>query len=282
MRRAPDLRLPLVMLGIAGLGAVAGGVRAALLEPGRSSLLGLIFTAWMPLLPVAVVAAFCLWLARTSPGAALGGGVAAALVAALYTFELLHPKYNQDANIGLGLYLMLGWLFPLGPAVLAGGLLGALVERLRGRPPTAPTDARPLPPLRPWLWPLLVPGVVSLAVSAQPFLHLWERGLVRPDGLAPLLLSLGTTSAGQLAVSLSPALLALLVLRDRAGRDGEVRPRLEAFWGLCLGLAAALGLFGFGQGLLRAVPLGAFLLLCVLLPVLGYGAGWLACRRPKS
>ncbi|WP_216325428.1 hypothetical protein [Deinococcus aestuarii] len=268
-------RLPLLMVGIAGLGVVAGVVRAGLLEPDRWSLLGSLFYAPWLLLPVAAVAAFCVWLARVSPGAALGGGVAAALVAAVYTFELLHPKDNQDANIGLGLYLAFGWLFPLGPAVLVGGLSGFLEERLRNRSPSpaALEDARPLPPLRPWLWPLVVPGVVSLAVSA-PFAELWRVGQLDVAGLPGLLPAVISGSAGQLAVGLSPALIALLVLRGRAARDGMLRPRLTAFWGLCLGLAMTLGLFGFGLSVLPRLPLESLLLLCAAPPIVGYGAGW--------
>ncbi|WP_161780316.1 hypothetical protein [Deinococcus sp. RL] len=87
------------------------------------------------------------------------------------------------------------------------------------------------------------------------------------------------TSAGQLAVSLSPALVVLMVLRGRAARDGILRPRLAAFWGLCLGLAVTLGLFGFGTGLLGRVPLELYILLCALPPVVGYGVG--AALFPK-
>ncbi|EYB67327.1 hypothetical protein DEIPH_ctg044orf0047 [Deinococcus phoenicis] len=266
------------MLGIAGLGIAAGTVRAVLLE-GAGGWSWLLSAVWL-LLPVAVIAAFCLGLSRRSPVAALGGGVATALVAALYTFELLHPKYNGDANIGLGLYLTFGWLFPLGPAALLGSLVGAGVERLRGGPPTpaAPADAPPLPPLRPWLWPLLVPGVVSLAVSLRPLFPLWRQEQLGAQEAFGLLLSFGMTALGVLAVSLSPALMALPLLRSRAARDGVLRPRLAAFRGLCLGLAVTLGLFGFGQGLLRAVPLGIFLLLCAAFPFLGYAVG----RHPKG
>ncbi|GAA5533274.1 hypothetical protein [Deinococcus aluminii] len=276
------LGLPLLMLGLASLGIVAGTVRAALLN-GPGGWGQLLVAVWL-LLPVAVIAAFCLGLSRRSPGAALWGGVTAALAAALYTFELLHPKYNGDANIGLGLYLTLGWLFPLGPALLVGGLLGALVERRRGGPPSAaaPGDARPLPPLRPWLWPLLVPGAVSLAVSVQPVLNLLRQGHLGAQEALALLLSFGMTALGSLLVQLSPALVALLTLRNRAARDGVLHPRLAAFWGLCLGLSVTLALFGFGLGLLQRVPLAAFLLLCALPPFLGYALGHLLTRLPKS
>lgn len=100
----------------------------------------------------------------------------------------------------------------------------------------------------------------------------------------PLSLLLAVTFAfgGQLAVSLSPALIALLLLRNRAARDGVVRPRIAAFWGLCLGLGVTLGLFGFGVGLLGWVPLEVYILLCALPPVLGYGVGWwLGTRRGR-
>lgn len=269
----PGLGLPVLMLGIAGMGVMAGVVRAVVLEGPQwwsLALLGVFL-----LLPVAAVAAFGLWMARRSPGAALGGGLSAALVAAAFNFVALHPESNRDANIGLGLYWMFGWLFPLGPAFLLGATLGGLVERRRGLSPSpaALEDARPLPPLRPWLWPLLVPGAVSLAISVQPFLGLRRAGLLDMSGLPGLLLAVVLGSGGQLAVSLSPALIALLALRGRAARDGNVRPRLAAFRGLCLGLAVTLGLFGFGMGLVGRVPLEVYILLSVLPPVLGYAAG---------
>lgn len=100
-----------------------------------------------------------------------------------------------------------------------------------------------------------------------------------PAGLPGLLVAVLVTSAGQLAVSLSPALVVLMVLRGRAAHDGILRPRLAAFWGLCLGLAVTLGLFGFGTGLLSGVPLEVSILLCALPPVLGYGVG--AALFPK-
>jgi hypothetical protein len=287
MRTAPDLRLPLLMLGIAGLGIVAGVVRAVVLEGAGWWSMAL----WTPLMlaPVGVVAAYALWTARRSPQAATWGGIAAALAGAVFNFVVLHPDDNRDANIGLGLYALLGWVFPLAPAYLVGSLLGMLVERRRGflPSPAALNDARPLPPLRPWLrpwlWPLVAPALVSLTVSAQPFLRLWQGESTRPDALVGTLLGFGVTSAGQLAVSLSPALIGLLILRSRAARDGVIRPRLAALWGLCLGLGVTLWLFGFGLRLMPGLSLELTMLLSIAPPILGYLSGrWLGTRPPKS
>lgn len=180
---------------------------------------------------------------------------------------------------------MLGWVFPLGPAFLVGAGLGLLVQKGRGLPPSpaALEDARPLPPLRPWLGPLLPLAAVSLAVSVQPFVRLGEQGLgpTNAAALLGLLVAVAFTSAGQLAVSLAPALIVLLVLRGRAARDGDVQSRLAAFWGLCLGLALTLGLFGLGGRLLERVALEVYILLCALPPVLGYAAGWWVGRRGR-
>ncbi|WP_104991309.1 hypothetical protein [Deinococcus sp. NW-56] len=272
------LGLVLLMLGFTGLGVVLGLLRAVSLEGPEWWKLA----SWTPLLlaPVGVMAALTLWLGRRHPTAAAWGGVGAALASVWASLTLLHPEVNRDANIGMGFYGVLGWIFPLGPAFGLGALLGLLAERRRGLPPSpaALEDARPLPPLRPWLWPLLAPALVSLAVSVMPF----ARVVVREgagDWLG-LLVAVLFLSAGQLAVGLAPALIVLLALRGQAARDGVVQPRLAAFWGLCLGLAVTLGLFGFGTGLLDGVPLEVYILLCALPPVLGYGVGgWLGRQR---
>lgn len=135
---------------------------------------------------------------------------------------------------------------------------------------------RPLP-LWPWLWPLGLPAVSATAVQFAPLLPggpgVWREELPRFVVVQSILLLVS------LPVFLSPALLALLLLRSLAARDGIVQPRLIAFWGLCLGLAVTLGLYGFGTRLGGGVPLEVFLGVGVLLPVLGYGVGgWLGRR----
>ncbi|MPY66886.1 hypothetical protein F8S09_09315 [Deinococcus sp. SDU3-2] len=213
-------------------------------------------------------------------GAAAWGGVGAALASVWSSVTLLDPEVNRDANIGMGFYWVLGWLFPLGPAFGIGMALGLLAGRRHGLPPSpaALEDARPLPALAPWLWPLLPPAAVSLAVTALPFMRVADQGDV--GSWAGLLIAVLVSSAGQLAVTLSPALIALLVLRGRAARDGAVRSRLAAFWGLCLGLAVTLRLFGFGQfALVPRLPLEAYILLHAAPPLIGYGVGWWVGRR---
>lgn len=267
------------MLLISLVGSLAGVIRAVLLE--GTGQWGLAFWV-LPLLgPVAVVAVLAVWVGRRKPGAGWWGGIAAALVAAVYNFVALHPEYNRDANIGMGIHIMLGWLFPLGPAFLVGAGLGLLAERGRGLPPSpaALEDARPLPPLRPWLWPLLLPAVAAAAVQFAPLLP-GGAGVYREE-LFRFVLVQSVFLVGTVPLALSPALIALFILRGRAARDGVLRPRLAAFWGLCLGLALTLGLFGFGTGLLEWVPLEVAMLVGALLPVLGYGVGWWAERQGR-
>lgn len=276
------IRLVLLMLGLAGLGVVLGLLRAVSLEgPGWWSL-----ASWTPFLlaPVGVMAALALWLGRRQPTAAAWGGVGAALASVWASLTLLHPEVNRDANIGLAMYVVLGWIFPLGPAFGIGMGLRLLAERRRGLPPSpaAREDAWPLPPLRPWLWPLIFPALVSLAVAAQPFVRLGQARLVDAASLPGLLLAVVFTSGGQLAVSLAPALIVLLVLRGRAARDSILQPRLSAFWGLCLGLAMTLALFGFGSRLLERVSLEVYILVGALPPLIGYAVGWRLGQQRKG
>lgn len=131
MRPGLDLRLPLLMLAIAGLGVVAGEVRAAVLDGDelRSLLTSLATTLPVLLAPIGVLAAFAAWLQRRNRTEAVWGGLAVAVGAALYSFALLHPELNRDANIGLGLYWMFGWFYPLGLVFALGAALGTRVAR---------------------------------------------------------------------------------------------------------------------------------------------------------
>lgn len=147
-----DIRLVLTLLGIAFLGNLA---RAAVSPEG---------------------AGLALTLQQRHPGVRWGGGLAAALASALCNFGLLDPEANQDANIGLGLYVTFGWIPVLGGAARLGGWLGRLAFPHAPLPP-------PLPPLswRGWDKPLMLP-LLGAAVNlwaewrrgqAQPFLTWW-------------------------------------------------------------------------------------------------------------
>ena len=72
-------------------------------------------------LPPLALAGLC--LSQRRRGVRWGAGVGVGLAAAYANFMLLDPQYNQDANIGLGLYLLGGFV----PVLGAGALLGALI-----------------------------------------------------------------------------------------------------------------------------------------------------------
>ncbi|CAM3233901.1 DUF3995 domain-containing protein [Deinococcus saxicola] len=287
MKLAHSLRLPLLMLGVAGLGVVAGVVRATALdsqELGRS-LPSLAIALPVMLAPVGVLAAFAVWLQRRNRIEAVWGGVAGAVGAAIYSFVLLRPELNRDANIGLSLYWMFGWFYPLGLVFALGAALGGLAERWRGLPPSPAAledAARQLPPLRLWLWPLVVPGATIIAVQFAPLLP-GGVGVYRDEVPRFVLVQSFFLLLGSLPLALSPALIALLALRGRAAHDGRLRPRLAAFWGLCLGLAVTLWLFGFGLSVLPRLPLEIVLLLCAVPPILGYAVGrWWGTHRKSA
>ncbi|WP_216325430.1 hypothetical protein [Deinococcus aestuarii] len=142
-------------------------------------------------------------------------------------------------------------------------------------------------PLKPWLWPLLPPVLVALASALLPLLVLW-RWYGRGSATWPeVLLSLGGAALGTLIPVLAPLLTVLFVLRARARRDGVLRPRLTALWGLCLGVGGsvllyALGLL-FGLSPTAFAPLPLLLALFLALPVVGYLLGrWLGTRPTKN
>lgn len=271
------------MLCIAALGVLAGMIRAAVLHGQglERSLASLSITLPVMLAPVGVLAAYAVWLQRRNWVAAIWGGLAAAGGAAIYGFMLLHPEMNRDANIGMGLYWMFGWFYPLGLVFALGAALGTGVEKRRKTP--SETAQLLSVPLKPWLWPLLVPALVSLTITLQPLLRLWSAGddaQVRFGILMALFLSSSVTGLGQIAVSLSPALMVLVLLQTRTIRDGNFQPRLAAFWGLCLGLGMSLGLSAFGPQFLQHINPAALLLPCAALPIIGYAAGrWWGMRR---
>lgn len=219
------------MLGVASLGVVA---RAAL-SPGDSPaslLLGGLFL----LLPVMMVAAFCLHL--RSQGARWGGGLAASAVAAFCNFVLLDPQYNQDANIGLGMYMVFGAAMVLVPAALLGGFIGGLV-RLERATPSAPDATLPL---KPWLLPLVLPVLSTLANTwaetvAQRRAREQYPQLEQFDTDGLLLLTLFVFG---LLPLLGVAALPLTLLYRQARRGAQAQPWLGAWWGVAAGLAGSL------------------------------------------
>lgn len=127
-QRRPKL-LPSVMLLLPLLGAVLGVLRAVITGDAQWWILLL----WLPALVWPVLP--CLALIRRLetdahwPASALAvGGLFAALTAAYLAFMLLAPEYNRDANIGLGIYVLFGWLVPVLPAFGLGALLGYLLK----------------------------------------------------------------------------------------------------------------------------------------------------------
>ena len=180
------------------------------------------------LLPVLAVAALC--VSRPHPGVRWGAGLGAALAAAFCDFVLLDPQFNQDANIGLGLYLLGGFVVALGPAALLGGLLGRVLL------PHAAPDA-PLPPLswRGWGWPLLLP-LLGAGLNVWAVWRLLNRAhaeyaryhLPAPDLTQLLVGSLPTT-----LLLLAVLALPLVLLRRGAQQGGQAHNWLGWWWLAC-------------------------------------------------
>ncbi|MDO4244789.1 MAG: hypothetical protein Q4C89_02055 [Deinococcus sp.] len=219
-----DTKLILTLLGVAFLGNLA---RAAVAPAGAGLALGFGVFLLLPLLPVLALA-----LQQRHPGVRWGAGLAAALASALCSFVLLDPQDNQDANIGLGLYVTFGWIPVLGGAALLGGLLGRLAR------PHAPLSP-PLPSLswRGWGWPLVLP-LLGAAVNLWAEWRLGQRvqaefsryDIPAPDPLALLLATLPT-----LLLLLAVSALPLTLLRNAARRRGQAQPFLTWWW-VTLGL----------------------------------------------
>lgn len=189
------------------------------------------------LLPVLAVAAVC--VGRPHPGVRWGAGLGAALAAAFCDFVLLDPADNQDANIGLGLYFIGGFVLVLGPAALLGGGLGGLLL------PNAVPD-EPLPPLswRGWGWPLVLP-LLGAGVGVWAEWRLQQRAheeYARYNLPAP---DLGRALLGEwptLLLLLGVLALPLVLLRQQAQRQGQAQPWLARWWAA----AALLTLAHFG------------------------------------
>lgn len=175
------------------------------------------------LLPVAVTASVC--LQQSHPGVRWGAGLGAALAAAYCNFVLLDPQYNEDANIGLGLYALGGFALPLGGAGLLGAFFGYLAR------PRAVTPPRPWLSWQGWGWPLLLP-------VASGVLDLWaEWRLLRalPDvELTALVLFLGSVPSTLLLLAAST--LPLVLLHRRAAAKGKAQPYLNRWWLSAAGL----------------------------------------------
>lgn len=218
------VRLVLTTLGVAFLGNLA---RAAVSPEGAG--LALTFGSFflLPLLPVLALA-----LQQRHPGVRWGAGLAAALASALCSFVLLDPQHNQDANIGLGLYVTFGWVPVLGGAALLGGVLGRLAL------PHAPTDP-PLPPLswRGWGWPLVLPLLgAALNLWAEWRLSQRVQAEFSHDRVpAPDLLALLAATLPMLLLLLAVSALPLTLLRNAAQRRGQAQPFLARWW-VTLGL----------------------------------------------
>ena len=211
-------RLVLAMLAV----AYSGHLLRWAVSPGSA---GLALGFGSLLLPLLAVAALC--VGRPHPGVRWGAGLGAALAAAFCDFVLLDPQYNQDANIGLDLYLLGGFVLVLGPAALLGGGLGGLLL------PNAVRD-KPLPPLawRGWGWPLVLP-LLGAALGGWAEWQLLSRvredyaryNLPTPDFTQVLLGSLPTT-----LLLLAVLALPLVLLRQQAQGQGKSQPWLGVWW----------------------------------------------------
>ena len=277
-KRVGDTRLALGMLALGLAGALVGVLRAVLLEGPRWW--NLLSTAPALLAPLGIVAALVVWTRHRAAArwrvAATWGGWAAALAAAGVGVAMFDPDINRDANIGMGLYLMFGWLYPLGPVALVGALAGLIWEHFQpGVPEPVQLQAGSAGPLGLWLLGLVPP---ALAVSAGELGRTAEMA-----GLVPKLAQtawhvLLPTLLFALLTDLGPLLLPLVLLRVRAARTGRAREKLWGFWGLSLGwTAGVLGMYWpavfQGRGSVVFYPL------TVLLMLLGYLGGKQLARR---
>ncbi|ANE43057.1 hypothetical protein [Deinococcus puniceus] len=258
-RLLPPFALPALMLGVPLLGSLASMARGVLL--GSEDCMNLLVVAALLLLPVAVMVSLCIWVSQRNKGAAWGAGLMVVIVATGVNFYLLMPEHFRDASMPISLYVLLGWLFPLLPAALLGGMMGAALWR-------GPTQVKsPTLPLVPWLWPLLIPlfSVVSMTVfhaltrAANPFSF--------ESMLYPILIVLG--------LLLGLILLPLVLLRQQAERTRQLQPHLSAWWGVCAGLASAMAVAEFWS----RTGFGLLFVLGLVLPFVGYGLGLLWGER---
>lgn len=280
-KRVGDTRLALGMLALGLTGALVGVLRTVLLEGPRWW--NLLSTAPALLAPLGIVVALVVWIRYRAATrwrvAATWGGWAAALAAAGVGVAMFDPDINRDANIGMGLYLMFGWLYPLGLVALVGALAGLGWEHFR---PTGSESIRAEPavgsagPLGPWLLGLIPP---ALAVAAGEVSRTAAVAGLVPNLAQTAWHVLLPTLLFTLLTDLGPLLLPLVLLRFQAAQTGSARERLWGFWGLCLGwTAGVLGMYwpmlAQSRGFVVLYPLTA------LLMALGYlGARKLARHR---
>ncbi|THF68238.1 hypothetical protein E7T06_17225 [Deinococcus sp. Arct2-2] len=146
------------MLGVPLLGSLASVVRGLLL--GKSDALNVGF-AILFLLPISIITALCIWVGQRSKGAAWGAGLGVVIVATVVNVYLLMPEHRQDSDIPYSIYMLTGWLFPLMPAALLGGVVGVAVW------PEPKQVRRPTLPVKPWLWPIVLPLLASTVVALR-------------------------------------------------------------------------------------------------------------------
>lgn len=141
MKPLPLRQLLTLMLLLDILGVVAFMVHTAQpmhIDPHASFTLLIGQSLWLLvsflslLLPVALLGAASALVYRRFPFVATFAGLLSAVIAVIYLYILGDPKYNQDANIGLGWYFFFGALYPLGPAWLFGGVVGQIFSWLNG------------------------------------------------------------------------------------------------------------------------------------------------------
>ncbi|RTR29460.1 hypothetical protein [Deinococcus radiophilus] len=251
------------LLAVMLLTGLAGTALRLLSDPGET-LPTLLLTGLYLSLPL--LAAAGLTVSQPRRGVCWGAGLGAALAAAYCNYVLMDPQYNQDANIGLGLYLLGGFVLVLGPAALLGGALGYLFG-----PQEQSEPATSYLPLWPWLKPLGLPVLGAVAAAGVDYAR---TAALTGLALADLLIGAAFLAGSALLYGLLLSLLPLLWLRGLAARTGQPRHPLAAFWGICAGLA-------LGGVLVRAWPSMLAWPLAALLPLLGGVLGWQTARPTR-
>ncbi|UQN06909.1 hypothetical protein [Deinococcus sp. QL22] len=134
-------------------------------------------------------------------------------------FYLSMPENLQEGDIPYTVYVLYGWLFPLMPIALLGGVVGVAVwpEPKRARHPAMP--------LVPWLWPLLIPLFSIVAVTIFHILVLAGEPFDFALVLYPVLAVVALVGL---------MLLPLVLLRQQANRTQQAQLRSCIFPKRCL------------------------------------------------